>query len=165
MSHWLVIPNYDGHPSNSLQYIKQNHWTVKCKSRSPWPHNTQVNVIRSSDVWPTMSINYLHNRKAEMKNAYQMCPRFWPLAPPQGMDPGYRSYGMKADPPGYLCSKYECFLKTVASYDLLKNLEIKLYHSVTWTRPTMVTTIALVVLGTGELKILNSNGRWYFDIK
>ena len=39
-----------------------------------------------------------------------MCPRFWPLTPPQGMDPGVRSHGMKADPPGYLWSKYECFL-------------------------------------------------------
>ena len=26
------------------------------------------------------------------------------------MDPGIRSHGMKADPPGYLQSKYECFL-------------------------------------------------------
>ena len=26
------------------------------------------------------------------------------------MDPGIRSHGMKADPPGYLWSKYECFV-------------------------------------------------------
>ena len=29
------------------------------------------------------------------------------------MDPGVKSHGMKADPPRYLWSKYECFLMSV----------------------------------------------------
>ena len=29
---------------------------------------------------------------------------------PPGMDPGVRCHGMKANPIGYLWSKYECFL-------------------------------------------------------
>ena len=44
------------------------------------------------------------------KNTFWRCPRFWPLAQPWGMDPGFRTHGMKAGPPGYLWSKYECFL-------------------------------------------------------
>ena len=31
-------------------------------------------------------------------------------APPPGLDPGARCHGMKANPTGYLWSKYECFL-------------------------------------------------------
>ena len=38
---------------NSPQVIWQNHWTVKCRSCRPWLHNTRVNVIKSSDAWPT----------------------------------------------------------------------------------------------------------------
>ena len=33
------------------------------------------------------------------------------------MDPGVRSHGMKVDPPGYLWSKYECFLMS-GSWDI-----------------------------------------------
>ena len=58
---------------------------------------------------------------------------------------------MKAGHPGYLWSKYECFL----IYELLKNLHIKLGRSVmgmrTWTRTTRVTKIALLVLRIEEL--------------
>ena len=32
------------------------------------------------------------------------------LSPTPGMDPGIRYHGMKANPTGYLWSKYECFL-------------------------------------------------------
>ena len=47
--------------------------------------------------------------------------------PPWGMDPGVRSHGMKADPPEYLWSKYECFLMS-GSCDIphLRSLHIKL---------------------------------------
>ena len=43
------------------------------------------------------------------------------------MDPGVRGHGMKADPPGYLWSKYECFLMS-GSWDIphLRNLHDKL---------------------------------------
>ena len=42
----------------------------------------------------------------------------------------------------------------LSRYELLKNLHIKLCRSVTGTRTTRVTTIALLVLRTGELKNL-----------
>ena len=106
-SHWLIIKTFDINPVNSLKDIRQNWSTVK---RSCWPslRDTQVNVIRSNDVWPSISINCLHNRKAE--NHFLRCPRFCPLAPPLGINPGVRSHGTKADPHGYLWSKYESFL-------------------------------------------------------
>ena len=57
--------------------------------------------------WCLTGINCLHNKKAE--NYFLKCPRFWPLAP--GYGPlAQVSHGMKANPPGYLWSKYECFL-------------------------------------------------------
>ena len=36
-----------------------------------------------------------------------------PPPPPPGMDPGVRCHGMKANPTGYLWSKYEGFLMSV----------------------------------------------------
>ena len=107
-SYWFILPKYDVHISNSLQDIRQNHWTVKYRSCWPSLHDPQVHVTRLSHVRPTICISWFHNRKVEKH--FLKCPRFWPLAPPRGMDPGVRSHGMKADPPGYLRSKYECFL-------------------------------------------------------
>ena len=52
-------------PSNSLQDKRQNDWAVECRSCWPSPHDIQVNVVRFTHVWPTISINCLHNRKAE----------------------------------------------------------------------------------------------------
>ena len=62
------------------------------------------------------------------------------------------NHGMKAGPPGYLWSKYECFLMS-GCRDI--NLEIKLCRSVTGTRTTRVTAIALLVLRTGELHAIS----------
>ena len=42
----------------------------------------------------------------------------------------------------------------LSRYELLKNLHIKLCRRVTGTRTTRVTAIALLVLGTGELKTI-----------
>ena len=43
------------------------------------------------------------------------------------MDPGVRSHGMKADPPGYLWSKYECFLMSGwRDIPHLRNFNVKL---------------------------------------
>ena len=35
MYHQFIIPKNDLHPSNSLQDMKQNHWTVECRSCPP----------------------------------------------------------------------------------------------------------------------------------
>ena len=45
-----------------------------------------------------------------------MCPRFWPLAPPQGppwgMNPGVCSFGISEDSSRYPNSKYECSMRS-----------------------------------------------------
>ena len=69
---------------------------------------------------------------------------------PRGMDPGVMSHGMKADPPGYLRSKYECFLTSGFRVWTFEKPD----GSVTGTRTTRVTTIALLVLRTGQLKMI-----------
>ena len=43
--YWLIIPKYGGHISNSLQDIRQNHWTMKY--RSQWPTFIFRSNIRS----------------------------------------------------------------------------------------------------------------------
>ena len=45
VSFWSIILKYDITPSNSLQDIRQNHWTMKYRSFWPLPHDTKVNVI------------------------------------------------------------------------------------------------------------------------
>ena len=65
VSHWLIIKTFDVHSSNSLQDTRKNHWTVKYRSWWPSPHDTQLNFIRLSEVWPSSSINCLHKKKAE----------------------------------------------------------------------------------------------------
>ena len=44
MSYWRIIPKYDSHTSNSLQDIRQNHWTMKY--RSMW-----LTFIQISNIW------------------------------------------------------------------------------------------------------------------
>ena len=108
-SYWLIIPNNNVHTSNSLQDIRQNHWTVKYRSCWPSLHDLQVHVTRFNHVRPTICISCSHNRKSR-KTLFKGVLVFLSLVPPRGMDPGVRSHGMKVDPPGYLWSKYECFL-------------------------------------------------------
>ena len=105
-SYWFILPKYDVHTSNSLQDIRQNHWTVKYRSCWPSLHDPQVHVTRFSHVRPTFCISCFHNKKSR-KTFFKGVLDF---DPPLGMDPWVRSHGMKADPPGYLWSKYECCL-------------------------------------------------------
>ena len=44
-SYWLIILKYDGYTSNSLQNIRQNHWTMKY--RSQWPTFILRSNVRS----------------------------------------------------------------------------------------------------------------------
>ena len=106
-------------------YEKQGHWTPKNRSCWPWLYDPQVNVTRLSHVSLTIFISCFHNRKVEKH--FLKLSWFWPLAPPWGMDPGVRSHGMKADPPGYLLSKYECFLMSGwRDIPHLRNFNVKL---------------------------------------
>ena len=70
VSYWLIFQKFDVHhqiihPSNSLPDMRQNCGTVEYSLCWPSPHEIQVNGVRLTDVWPTISINCLHNRKAE----------------------------------------------------------------------------------------------------
>ena len=51
----------------------------------------------------------------------QRCPRFWPLAPPRGMNPGVYSLGISEDPPRYLSSKFDASVRSDWRYKHLKN--------------------------------------------
>ena len=55
------------------------------------------------------------SRYKNLKNfntVLQRCPRFWPLAPPRGMNPGVYSLGISEDPPRYLSSKFDASVRT-----------------------------------------------------
>ena len=129
-SYWFILRKYDVHTANSLQDIRQNHLTVKYRSCWPSLHDLHVHVTRLSHVWPTVCISYFHNRKVEKH--FLNSPRFWPPAPPWGMDPEVTSHGIKADPPGYVWSKYECFLM-LSCWDIphLRNFNVKLWSNST----------------------------------
>ena len=79
------------------------------------------------------------------------------------MDPWVRCHGMKANPTGYLWSKYECFLMSgCQDMDLSKTLKWRDGNgnangngnvNANANADAKVTTIALPVLCTGELKM------------
>ena len=55
------------------------------------------------------------SRYKNLKNfntVLQRCPRFWPLAPPRGMNPGVYSLGISDDPPRYLSSKFDSSVRS-----------------------------------------------------
>ena len=55
------------------------------------------------------------SRYKNLKNfntVLQRCPRFWPLAPPRGMNPGVYSLGISEDPPRYLSSKLDASVRS-----------------------------------------------------
>ena len=74
------------------------------------------------------------------------------------MDPWVRCHGMKANPTRYLWSKYECFLMSgCQDMDLSKTLKWRDGNGNAYANANVdakVTTIALPVLCTGELKII-----------
>ena len=73
------------------------------------------------------------------------------------MDPWVRCHGMKANPTGYLWSKYECFLMSgCKDMDLSKTQKWRDGNgNANVNADAKVTTIALPVLCTGELKIVS----------
>ena len=78
------------------------------------------------------------------------CPRFWLPAPPQGMNPGARTYGMKADPSRYLWPKYECFLIwDCQDISILRNINVKL-----WCNSTNVTEARMHEHTNGKTKTI-----------
>ena len=103
------------------------------------------------------------SRYKNLKNfntVLQRCPRFWPLAPPRGMNPRVYSLGISEDPPRYLSSKFDASVRSDC-------WDISIWKTLTQcdgngnanaNQKTGVTTIALLVLRTGELKIMWKRG-------
>ena len=55
------------------------------------------------------------SRYKNLKNfntVLQRCPRFWPLAPPRGMNSGVYSLGISEDSPRYLSSKFDASVRS-----------------------------------------------------
>ena len=55
------------------------------------------------------------SRYKNLKNfntVLQRCPRFWPLAPPRGMNPRVYSLGISEGPPRYLSSKFDASVRS-----------------------------------------------------
>ena len=122
-SYIFIIPNNGVHTSNSLQDTRQNHWTIKY--RSQWP----TFILRSNlgSYWfimPMYDVHASNSLQDIRQNHWTMKYRSQWLT--WGMDLGVKHHGMKADPPGYLWSKYECFLMS-GSWDIphLRNLHEK----------------------------------------
>ena len=74
------------------------------------------------------------------------------------MDPWVRCHGMKANPTRYLWSKYECFLMSgCQDMDLSKTQKWRDGNgNGNANADAKVTTIALPVLCTGELKTIHT---------
>ena len=127
-SQWptLILRSNDEYTSNSLQAIRQNHWTMKYRSCWPSLYDPQVHVTRFSHVRPTICISCCHNRKVEkhlLKVSYFLTSNPTPI----------RSHGMKANHPGYLWSKYECFLIS-GWWDIL---HLSCFNIKLWNNSTM----------------------------
>ena len=59
------------------------------------------------------------SRYKNLKNfntVLQRCPRFWPLAPPRGKNPGVYSLGISEDTPRYLSSKSDASVRSDCWY-------------------------------------------------
>ena len=70
------------------QDIRQNNWTMKYRSCLLSLHDLQVNVMRLTDVWPSICLSCFHNKNVEKKkNIFYRCPKLWSLAPPLVVDP------------------------------------------------------------------------------
>ena len=149
-SYWFILQRMIYIHQIVFKDIRQNHWTMKYRSCWPSLHDPQVHVTNVEHVRPTICISCLENRKVE-KKTLKRCPRFWPLALPWGMDPGVTSHGIKADPPGYLWSKYECFLMS-GWWDILhlRNFNVKL-----WSNSTNQTEVQTNEYTTNERKYEN----------
>ena len=76
--HWLIITKYNVKTSNSLQDIRQNHWTMKY--RSQWP----INILRSDigSYWLIVQeydVQLLNSFQDTRQNHWTMkCRSQWP---------------------------------------------------------------------------------------
>ena len=114
----------------------------------PWGEDGWVRVLR-----PFNSISVISRRKGEHERLCAMKRRLdsGRISPPAGFEPAtrelksgalttrprghfpeVRSHGKKPDPPGYLWSKYECFLMS-GWWDILRSscLHVKLWSNST----------------------------------
>ena len=50
-SYWFILPKYDAHTSNSLQDLRQNHWTVKYTILSQKLLLTKFKEYHYKELW------------------------------------------------------------------------------------------------------------------
>ena len=117
-----------------------------------WPKSNQLSAY----------VNFITEK---LKNTLR-CPRFWPLDTPQGMDPGVVIMEWKPTLKGNYVPNMNAFRWVVAGIWTFEKLAYKTLSSATGTgtrmRTTGVTTIALLVLRTGVLKMAFLNFElWY----
>ena len=150
MLYWLIILKYDVYTSNSLQDKRQNHWTIKY--RSQWPIFSFRSNIRS--YWliiPKYDVHASNSLQDIRQNHWTVKYRSWW---PSLHDPQVKSQGWNRSPTRVpMVQIWMLSDEWLSRYELLKNLHIQLLTGTrTRTRTTGVTTIALLVLRTGELK-------------
>ena len=145
-SYRLIIPKYDVHTSNSLQYIRQNHWTMKYRSQL-LTINLGSNVGSYWLIIPKYDFHISNCPSSRYKGKSQdheiwviLTITSWPTI-----------HGMKADPPRTYSPNMNAFWQVVVKIWTFEKLAYK-----TWmqcdrdgNRMTELTTIALLVLRTG----------------
>ena len=96
-------------------------WPLAPPQDPPWGMNPGVcsfGISEDSSRYPNSK--YECSMRSESQDiriwktntVLQRCPRFWPLAPPRGMNPGVYSLGISEDPPRYLSSKFDASVRS-----------------------------------------------------
>ena len=97
-------------------------WPLAPLQDPPWGMNPGVcsfGISEDSSRYPNSKYECsMRSESQDIKNlknfntVLQKCPRFWPLAPPRGMNTGVYSLGISEDPPRYLSSKFDASVRS-----------------------------------------------------
>ena len=96
-------------------------WPLAPPQGPPWGMNPRVcsfGISEDSSRYPNSKYECsLRSESQDIRiwktlTVLQRCPRFWPLAPPRGMNPGVYSLGISEDPPRYLSSKFDASVRS-----------------------------------------------------
>ena len=96
-------------------------WPLAPLQGPPWGMNPGVcsfGISEDSSRYPNSKYECSMRSESRYKNlknfntVLQRCPRFWPPAPPRGMNPGVYSLGISEDPPRYLSSKFDASVRS-----------------------------------------------------
>ena len=91
--------------------VRSDCWDISIwKTLTQCDGNGNANVDDRGDYNSSPCTSY--RRAKNFNTVLQRCPRFWPLAPPRGMNPGVYSLGISEDPPRYLSSKFDASVRS-----------------------------------------------------